>query len=184
MNRRWFAAGLAFLFLPSIVWCGQKKEKKKNPPTEEASTAASLPPERAIDQEISEMLGYWQVGDLDNLHKYYSDGVTVVSGTFEPPLVGWASYAAAYTRQRARLGSLRLDRRNTFIFVRGDMAWATYQWEFSGIVDGKYAADRGQTTLILTRQGDRWVIVHNHTSEICGAQASPQPAQPQAPGGA
>jgi ketosteroid isomerase-like protein len=183
MNRRWLAASLAFLLFPGIAVHAQKKSKQKNPPPADTATSPmQLPAEQVIDQELSEMLGYWQVGDINSLHKYYSDTVTLVSGAFEPPITGWANYAAAYERQRARVTGVRLDRRNTFIFVKGDVAWAAYQWEFSGTVDGKAAADRGQTTLILTKQGDRWYIVHNHTSEICEAQPAPQPSQPPSPG--
>ncbi|MGH9702059.1 MAG: YybH family protein [Candidatus Acidiferrales bacterium] len=181
MNRRWLAATFAFLFLPGIAAHAQKKSKVKTPPASESATPPiQMPAEQVIDREISEMLGYWQLGDVTSLHKYYSDTVTLVSGTYEPPITGWTNYAAAYERQRARVAGVRLDRRNTFIFVKGDVAWASYQWEFSGSVDGKQAADRGQTTLIFVRQGDRWYIVHNHTSEICEAQSAPQAAQPPA----
>ena len=34
---------------------------------------------------ISEMLGAWQVGDVDKLHKDYADDVTVVNGAYAPP---------------------------------------------------------------------------------------------------
>src|SRR5437899_3977272 len=59
------------------------------------------------------MLGAWQIGDVEMLHKYYADDVTVVSGAWEPPLVGWANYLRAYQSQRERMTAGRLDRNNT-----------------------------------------------------------------------
>jgi ketosteroid isomerase-like protein len=81
-----------------------------------------------------------------------------------------------------------LIRRNTYVFVHGDVAWASYQWEFLSSYQNKPYSARGQTTLVLQKTADNnWLIVHNHTSQICDMvpeqpqQASqPQPA-PQNP---
>lgn len=182
--NRWFTLALIVVLAAGTAWSGQHKSKKdKN--AAPVAPEVRLPDSDEIEKEISEMLGYWQVGDVDMMHKYYADDVTVVSGAYEPPLVGWTNYLAAYQRQRARLGAVRLDRRNTFINVKGNIAWAAYQWEFVATVDGRPTSARGQTTLVLERRGDRWVVLHNHTSEICEAP-SPEPAAPPAqpkPGG-
>jgi ketosteroid isomerase-like protein len=158
------------------------KTDKANANTD-VSQSADIPQQGGaqIDLEISEMLGAWQVGDTGKLHSHYSEDVTVVSGEYEPPLAGWSSYLAAYERQRQRVASVRLDRRNTYVRVEGNVAWASYQWDFAAIVDGKPSAARGQTTLILERRGDHWLIVHNHTSQICPPDA-PAPATPPASG--
>ena len=182
MSRRWLVAGLLILLVASPDAFAQKKKGKKNQ-GQTTNPEVQLPDSQVIDHDISDMLGAWQVGDTNALHNYYADDVTVVSGAYEPPLVGWPAYLAAYQRQRSRLGSLRLDRRNTFIFVRGNVAWASYQWDFDALVDGRPTAARGQTTLVLERRDNRWLIVHNHTSEICEAPpVAPQPSPPAKPG--
>src|SRR5712692_2389969 len=146
------------------------------------------PEEQVIDIQISEMLGAWQIGDFSLLKSYYADDVTVVSGAWEPALVGWARYLQAYMRQRERVTNVRLDRTNTFIRVQGNFAWATYQWEFAGVTDGNPSAARGQTTLVFEKREGRWLIVHNHTSLVGEMQSQPpqQPAPakqpPPAPG--
>jgi ketosteroid isomerase-like protein len=133
-----------------------------------------------LDHEIGEMLGAWQVGDVEGMHKYYDDNATFVSGAFAPPIVGWKNYVAAYEQQRAHVGAMQFVRKNTFIFTKGDFAWATYQWEIGAMVDGRPTSDRGQTTLVFFHAGDRWLIVHNHTSDIWEPPAQPvQNAQPQ-----
>ncbi len=116
----------------------------------------------AIDILISEMLGAWQIGDLDRLHKDIADDVVVVNGNWAPPVVGWPEYLKAYQAQRARAQQVRMDRTNTLIRVTGNVAWACYQWDFSGIVDGQASSARGQTTLILEKRNDAWIIVHDH----------------------
>ncbi|MCL6567034.1 MAG: nuclear transport factor 2 family protein [Acidobacteriia bacterium] len=137
-----------------------------------------LPVEQQVDLAISEMLAGWQIGDQQLLRKYYADDVTVVSGAYEPPLLGWENYWKAYQAQRQRMQSVRLDRRNTVLRIKGDLAWATYQWEFQGLVDQQPASSRGHTTLILERQKDGWRIVHNHTSLVVNPAADAQPAEP------
>lgn len=140
--------------------------------------------EQQIDYLISEMLGAWQVGDTDKLRKDYADDVSVVNGIWAPPVFGWSSYLAAYQQQRARMQQVRLDRSNTYIKLNGNTAWACYQWDFSAVVDGQPTVARGQTTLILEKRTDHWVIVHNHTSMAPTVQPiapanTPQTVQPQ-----
>ena len=92
--------------------------------------------------------------------------------------MGWANFARAYQAQRARMeGPPRLERSNTYTIVRGNVAWAVYQWAFNAVVDGKPTSARGHTTLVLEKRKDRWVIVHNHTSLV----PEPTPPQPAAP---
>ena len=137
-----------------------------------------------LDADIGEMLGAFQVGNVDLMHKYYADNATFVSGAYEPPVVGWANYVPIYQRERSLFQGMQVVRRNTFIYTHGDAAWASYQWEFDSMLNGQPYMARGQTTLIFTKVGDSWLIVHNHTSEICPEEASRQmssAARPQAP---
>lgn len=154
----------------------KKKKKDDSMPTPPPNT---LPDEQKIDNAIGQMLGAWQLGDTQTMHKYFAEDVTVVAGTWTPPAIGWTSYLAAYQLQRARTQQVRLDRSNTLIRVApsGNVAWACYQWEFSALVDGSAMAADGQTTLIFEKHGDDWLIVHNHTSLV---QAS-QPGTPGSP---
>lgn len=181
MDGKWLVRAMSLIFLCSCILLAgatpasaqKDKKKKKN----EAATQA--PPSPVSDEEqintlISEMLGAWQVGDAERLHKAYADDITVVSGAWQPPVMGWANFLADYQKQRARMQQVRMDRENTLVRVNGNFGWACYQWDFSGVVDGQQMGARGQTSLILEKRGGRWLIVHNHTSLI---QAVTQPAQ-------
>jgi ketosteroid isomerase-like protein len=163
---------------------GQKQKKKKKQDAKTESSDRIIPPlpdDRAIDLTISEMLGAWQIGDTERLHQHYDENVVVISGTWDPPVVGWNKYLQAYQTQRQRVQGVRLDRFNTLIKVDGNVGWASYQWKFTAIADNSPLTDLGQTTLILEKRKDQWVIVHNHTSlvqQMTGTQPAAAPATP------
>jgi len=178
--------GAALLFAAAAPVSAQKDKKKKNTPTD-ATPIIPLSDEQQIDYMISEMLGAWQIGDVEKMHKDYADDVSFVNGGWAPPVVGWTNYLAVYQQQRARMQQVRLDRFNSYIKVNGTTGWACYQWEFAGTVDGQPTQSQGQTTLVLEKRTDHWVIAHNHTSLVMGAPPavpastpppSPQPAKP------
>ena len=153
----------------------QKDKKKKKDDARPADNAkpALLNDSEQIDYLLSEMLGAWQVGNVEKLHAAYADDVSMVNGSWAPPVMGWANYLTIYQQQRARMQRVRMDRFNTYIKVAGNIGWACYQWDFSADVDGKPTASQGQTTVVVEKRNNRWVIVHNHTSLISGAQSSP-----------
>ena len=163
-----------------------KKKKKDASASDDAHIKLPMPDEQQIDYAISEMLGAWQLGDVERLHKAYADDAVFVSGVWAPPVFGWTNYLPLYQQQHARTQQVRLDRMNTFIKVSGTVAWACYQWEFSGSVDGQPMTTRGQTTLVFQKLNDRWLVVHNHTAVAFptpgnAAQPAVPPAQQGAP---
>jgi len=169
------------LALATTAAAQKKKKKTDTPPPAPTASAMGIPDEQRIDYLISEMMGAWQVGDTDKLHKCIADDISVVNGFWAPPIVGWDNYLAQYKSQRSRTQQVRLDRTNTLIRLTGKFAWASYQWDFSAVVDGQPAAAQGQTTLVFEKRGDDWVVVHNHTSlvqatkPVTPANATPPP---------
>ena|SRR5579862_2779320 len=163
----------------AVPTSAQKKDKNKNAPApvteDEFKSAMHMPDSQAIDQSIGEAIGYWQIGDAEDLHKYYSEDVVLVSGAWEPPVIGWDNFLKAYQAQRAQVSGARMDRSNTVIKVNGNSAWATYQFTYVAQMDGKVVQFRGHTTLILAKQTDRWVITLNHSSIV--DSSLPEPAQ-------
>jgi ketosteroid isomerase-like protein len=188
------AALLLILFGSAILPAAQKQKNSKdikNVTETDVSASAPLVPlsdSQAIEMLISQMLAAWQLGDEQMLHTYYADDVLIISGAWEPPLQGWTNYLRAYQAQRARTQGVRLERSNTFTKVLGTAAWSTYQWEFTGQVDGAPSSAFGQTTLMLEKRAGKWLIVVNHTSVAPTPQRpvqsstlpNPVPAQPVA----
>jgi ketosteroid isomerase-like protein len=161
-----------------------QKEKKKKPDSsasaDSSKSLASLTDEQQIDYTLSEMLGAWQIGDIEKLHKDYGDDVAIVNGSWAPPILGWNNYLSVYQQQLTRMQKVRMDRSNTYIKVSGTVGWACYQWEFAAVVDGKQTESQGHTTVVLEKRNNHWVIVLNHTSL---APMVSQPAPTAAPSG-
>lgn len=173
-----------FLTLTCASPVPAQKEKKKKPDASQSADSSkmlvSLPDERQIEYMLSEMLGAWQVGDIEKLHSDYADDVVVVNGSWAPPIVGWNNYLALYQQQRARMQRVRMDRTNTLIKVIGAVGWASYQWDFEAVVDGQPMQSQGLTSVVLQKRNDHWVIALNHTSF---APKPPQAAPASAPSG-
>jgi ketosteroid isomerase-like protein len=176
------------LSLTCVSPAAAQKKKKSDPPpsTDSSKMLVSLTDEQQIDYTLSEMLGAWQLGDVEKLRSDYGDDVAIVNGSWAPPILGWTNYLAVYQQQRARMQQVRMDRSNTYIKVSGTVGWACYQWDFAAVVDGQQTESQGQTTVVLEKRNNRWVIVLNHTSLAARApQAAPsntpsgqQPAKP------
>jgi ketosteroid isomerase-like protein len=162
--------------------CAQKKKKKDDNSTPPPA-AAQPPDDQKIDVAIGEMLGAWQLGDIEKLHAHYADDVDVVNGMWAAPVVGWPNYLTSYQSQRARSQQVRLDRSNTLIRITpdGNTAWACYQWEFTAVVDGTPVSAFGHTTLVFEKRNGAWLIVHNHTSLVQASQPGPPAATPAKP---
>ena len=180
MRLRLAVTGLALLLAASAGYA--QKDKKKSGAKQPGKDAplVRLPEKDQIDLSISEMLAAWQIGDAALLHRYYADDVIVTRGDWNAPIVGWTNYLQAYQEQRARTQAALLNRTNTYIQVSGNVGWATYQWDFRGTVDNAPSSAQGHTTLIFEKRGDRWLIVHNHTS-LAAPPASSAPLPEKKP---
>jgi ketosteroid isomerase-like protein len=173
-SRALFFSLFLLLSLTLASTASAQKKKKKNDATPNPPPAVMLPDDQRIDNAIGEMLGAWQLGDIEKLHSHYADDVDVVNGMWAPPVVGWPNYLASYQSQRARAQQVRLDRSNTLIRLtpQGNTAWASYQWEFTAVVDGVPSSAFGHTTLVFEKRNDNWLIVHNHTSLVQASSAA------------
>jgi ketosteroid isomerase-like protein len=176
-SATWIALSLILMASATPAAAQKNKDKKKDqfPAESQANVRSSMPDSQAIDQLVGEALGYWQIGDVESLHKYYADDVVVVSGAWEPPVIGWVNYAKAYQEQRSRVTGGRIERSNTLSKVIGNSAWATYQFVYVAMVEGKVAQFHGHTTLVLNKQGDRWVIVLDHSSIVDSSYSGQAP---------
>jgi ketosteroid isomerase-like protein len=171
---RALAGAAVMLLLSSGVWA--QKNKKNQPAADQPMPSLPMSPNDQIEHDIGEMLAAQQLGNLELMHKYYSDSATFVNSDYGPPIVGWKNWAEGYERQKAAFQQMQIVRRNTYIYLHADMAWATYQWDFSAtLANGKFYDARGQTTLVFTKVGNDWLVVHNHTAVDCGSLAPVEP---------
>lgn len=182
---RTLAFSLAVGFLLVNLSPASQKDKKKKKDEADTSKTTLMTDEQQIDYMLSEMMGAMQVGDAEKLHSTYADDVSMVSASWAPPVMGWANYLAIFQQQRTHMQRVRMDRTNTYIKVKGDVAWACYQWDFIGAMDGQPIQSQGQTTVVMEKRNGHWIIVHNHSSLASPAPATtPTPSQaPAKPNG-
>jgi len=179
------AAAMALICVSPAA--AQKKKKSDPPPsTDSSKMLVSLNDEQQIDYTLSEMLAAWQLGDAEKLHGDYADDVAIVNGMWAQPILGWTNYLAVYQQQRARMQQVRMDRYNTYIKVSGTVGWACYMWDFAAVVDGQRTESTGQTTVVLEKRNNHWVIVLNHTAlaqkvPSAAPATAPSPQQPTKP---
>ncbi len=132
-----------------------------------------MSPNDQIEHDIGEMLAAQQLGNLELMHKYYSDSATFVSSDYGPPIVGWKNWAEGYERQKAAFQQMQIIRRNTFIYLRMRM------WRgrlTSGIFRRCWRREKvttraGRRRWCSTKVGNDWLIVHNHTAVDCSSLA-------------
>jgi ketosteroid isomerase-like protein len=191
LARGRFVVGMIAAMIVLALTCGSsfaQKNKKNKQDSQQNNDSNPVPMPLGTDadqleQDIGHMLAALQLGNSEEMHKYYADNVTFVSGEFAPPIMGWQNYAQGFEQQKAAFQSIQIVRRNTIIVPHGDTAWATYQWEFSALYNGAPYGVRGQTTLIFTKTNGSWLIVHNHTSTVQTYQpqsnAAPRANTPQ-----
>jgi ketosteroid isomerase-like protein len=175
---RALAVAAVLLLFSSGVWA--QKNKKNQPTSDQPMPSMPMSPHEEVERDIGQMLAAQQLGNMELMHKYYSDSATFVSSDYGPPIVGWKSWAAGYERQKAAFQQMQIIRRNTFIYMHADVAWATYQWDFAAILaTGKGYDARGQTTLVFNKVGNDWLAPVEATPPAAGAPGTPAQPKPQ-----
>lgn len=129
-------------------------------PTPEADRAAIV---ALLDQQA----GAWNRGDLDAFMDGYWRSPELVFTSGGRVQRGHAAIAQRYREaypDRAAMGRLGFDALEVRL-LRPDAAWALGRWTLDRRrPDGAPETLGGIFTLVLYRFGDRWRIVHDHTS--------------------
>lgn len=143
-----------------------------------APVGASQSEEQKIEAVIAAVIEAYRTGDSATMGRYYAPEVTMVPSDYNPPVQGWSNVEQRYRQSYANLTQVEMVRENTRVERRGNLAWAVYQWRFTGAAGQNAVAAAGHTTLVLEKRRGQWVIVHNHTSAIL---APPSPEKTPAP---
>src|SRR5260370_11285617 len=85
MHKGFLLLVVSALALACVSPAAAQKEKKKKtdatPSTDNPKMLIPLSDEQQIDYTLSDMLGAWQLGDVEKLRADYGDDVVVVNGS-------------------------------------------------------------------------------------------------------
>lgn len=65
-----------------------------------------------------------------------------------------------------RAESVRTEMHQPEVKVKGEVAWITYYWTDSGLLDGKRFSSRGKSTRIFVKEEGKWLCIHGHYTAI------------------
>ena len=65
-----------------------------------------------------------------------------------------------------RAENVRTEMHQPEVKVIGEVAWITYYWTDSGLVDGKRFSSRGKSTRIFVKEKGKWLCIHGHYTAV------------------
>ena len=112
----------------------------------------------SIHRDVSMLMSLWDVGNADK--------VSFIQVENELPVVGLSKFRAYYENYLANLVVLSGDVSDVQIQHVGDLAYVVcrYNWVVRSVAGGPSMAQPTRATVILRRQGLRWVYLHLHES--------------------
>jgi ketosteroid isomerase-like protein len=65
-----------------------------------------------------------------------------------------------------RADGVRTQMHQPKVTVKGEVAWITYYWTDSGVLDGKRFSSRGKSTRIFVKESGKWLCIHGHYTAV------------------
>jgi len=126
--------------------------------------AASGAPDRAYLQKL---LTGWSSMDPATLAQYYDQGDYTFFDIAPLKYNNWAEYQKGSAELLKGYKSLKLTlNEDAQIHTDGNLTWATATVKEDGVTTaGKHELATLRWTLIFEKEGSKWMIVHEHTSE-------------------
>ena len=121
--------------------------------------------EATVRAVVEALATYSQAGDWAGLDSLYAPGrgVHIIEGAGVNH--GWADYRDDHLKpELAELENMQYRYYNVEPQIRGDVAWASFRYDFSADTPRGQVEIEGRGTTILERLDGRWRVVHHHTS--------------------
>jgi ketosteroid isomerase-like protein len=128
-----------------------------------------------VRQRLEEIWPTAAARDFERLESFHLYGPTFTEFKEGKPRGGAASCAAGERAFFSRLEKQIVAMNDLAINVVGDVAIATFNGHFTGQIAGNAVGVDQQCTMVFTRVGDDWKIIHEHMSPIGGPGAGGPP---------
>jgi ketosteroid isomerase-like protein len=127
-------------------------------------TAAAGAPDKAYLQKLMEG---WSSGDPATMAQYYDQGDYTFFDIAPLKYSNWAEYQKGVTELLKNYKSLKLTvNDDAQIHTDGNLTWSAATVKEDAITTaGKRELATLRWTVIFEKQGGKWLIVHEHTSE-------------------
>ena len=135
---------------------------------------ASVPPQKkpatAVGpdkQYLQKVLDAWCTMDMHKVAPYYSQAPENVYFDIAPmEYHGWAEWSKGFSNLFSDYKSFKISLKGEpSIHTHGNLAWSTELWHVDAVhKDGKPETIDGRNTTVWQKQGDKWLIVHEHDS--------------------
>jgi ketosteroid isomerase-like protein len=157
MHKRLLTALMCVLALSLSSLAAPKPGKAKKP-------AASGAPDKAYLQKLMEG---WSAGNPANMAQYYDPGDYTFFDIAPLKYSNWAEYLKGVTELLKPYKSFKLTvNDDAQIHTDGNLTWTTATLKEDAITSGgKHELATLRWTVIFEKQGGKWLIVHEHTSE-------------------
>ena len=104
-------------------------------------------------------------GDSAALEQLLAEDVCAFFSGGDTPVRGRDAVLATWTRHFERWSDVRIDRRDTVVGTRGNLAWVQFLWDGEGRIGAqRYRLEGERWTVVLRRENGSWRFVQMHSS--------------------
>ena len=120
---------------------------------------------RLIDDLLNRFQSAVVKADLDGLREVFSSEPVCVFTGNDGRVRGAKDVLDTWCRHLHSLMEVSVERRDTFVRIYGDTAWATFIWDGSGVADGSRYEVRGERWSVVTVwEEGAWRFAQTHSS--------------------
>ena len=107
-------------------------------------------------------------GDSHALGQVLAEDVRAFFTGGDTPVCGRDAVLATWARHFERWSDVRIERRDTVVGTRGDVAWGQFLWDGEGRTGAwRYRLEGERWTVVLRRENGCWRFVQMHSSMPC-----------------
>jgi ketosteroid isomerase-like protein len=131
-----------------------------------AQAPADSPEVVAVKAALTSMWAAIEAGDVDRYASYVHPEFSSFGENDVYLTEGKDAEVRSYRAYLARAKGVHTDMHQPVVTVRGDVAWITYYWTDSGVVDNQRFSSRGKSTRIFVKENGRWLCIHGHYTAV------------------
>ncbi len=132
---------------------------------------------------LQKLLDGWNTGDPANMTQYYAQGEYTFFDVAPLKYNNWPEYQKGVTELSKGYKSFKLTLNDDpQIHQEGNLAWSAATIKEDAVTNaGKHEMATLRWTVIFQKQGGKWLIVHEHTSEPVMEDGRPRPSNLNTP---